>query len=638
MAEKRRGTIDRLAPALLVALVAVHAFLAFDAARRASVTIDEFAHLPAGLTYWQQGTFALYHHNPPLAKLLAALPVLASHPEVDYTRSWATARMEGRPPNPTDFGTDFMRANAARYIALFMRGRAAIIALSAAGLVLVYQWARALWGTPSGLLAAVLWAYEPNLIAHAGLVTTDVAATVLILAATWAFWRWLERHSLRRATLAGVLFGLALLTKFTALLLFPVFAVMAAVYWPLGPRPGPPAPPPKGRLSPVLSGLPIPVLALLVLNLGYGFEGTGRVLGSFPFLSTTLTRPRTGGEVPRTPYAFYRMIYEQRQNRFEGTWLGALPVPVPEQYLLGLDEQRFEANTGLPGGGYAVSLRGEVRRSGWWWYYLYALAVKTPIGLWFIVGLSIGVAILRRQVRLGRDEIVLALPALAVVLAMSLMTGLDVGVRYVLPIFPFLFLGAARVMRPDVRRILGRPGRFMLLAGFAWIAFGTLAIHPHELSYFNELAGGPAGGHRELLDSNLDWGQDLPSLRRWLEEERVTEPIDLAYFGNVDPALYGIRYTVPPRDPRIVPKRRRVPSDALPLHAGVYAVSVNFVEGLPLRVVAPDGSGIAVEEDAFGYFRALRPAARAGWSIWIFRLSEEDAARLNAMLSGGRRD
>jgi hypothetical protein len=634
MAEKRRGTFDRIAPALLVALVAVHAFLARDAARRASVTIDEFAHLPAGLSYWQQGTFALYHHNPPLAKLLAALPVLASHPDVDYAHSWATARMEGRPPNPTDFGTDFMRANAARYVKLFARGRGAIIALSAAGLLIVYQWGRALWGTPSGLLAAALWAFEPNLIAHAGLVTTDVAATVFILAATWAFWRWLERHSLRHATLAGLLFGLALLTKFTALLLFPVFAIMAAVYWPLGPRPGPPAPPPPGRLSPVLSGVPIPLLALLVLNLGYGCEGTGRALGSFPFLSTTLTRPRTSGTVPRTPYAFYRMIYEQRQNRFEGTWLGGLPVPVPEQYLLGLDEQRFEANTGLPGGGYAVSLRGEVRRSGWWWYYLYALAVKTPIGLWFIVGLSLGVAILNRQVRLGRDEIVLVLPAAAVLLAMSLTTGLDVGVRYVLPIFPFLFLGAARVMRPDVRRILGRPGHGALAAGLVWIAFGTIAVHPHELSYFNELAGGPAGGHHHLLDSNIDWGQDLPSLKQWLEEQNITEPPDLAYFGAVDPAIYGLRYQVPPRDPRIVPPRRRVDSDGVSLHPGIYAVSINFLEGLPHRLTAPDGSVVLVDADAYGYFRSLRPVARAGWSIWIFRLSREDAARLNDALRG----
>ena len=629
MAEKQGWSIDRIAAAVLAVLVVAHVLLACDTARHASVTIDEFAHLPAGITYWQQGTFVLYHHNPPLSKLLAALPVLASHPVVDYSGSWALARMEGRAPNPADFGAEFMRANATRYVTLFARARAVMIALSAAGLLVVYQWGRELWGRPSGLLAAALWTFEPNLIAHAGLVTSDVAVTVLMVAAGWAFWRWLERHALRDGALAGLLFGLALLTKFTALLLFPVFAVLAAVYLPLlaKPRPG-------RRLSPVVTGLPIPLLALFVLNLGYGFEGTGRTLGSFPFLSTTLTRPRTDGTPPRTPYAFYRMIYAQRQNRFEGTWLGALRVPLPEQYVLGLDEQRFESNTGLPGGGYAVSLRGEVRRSGWWWYYLYALAVKTPIALWFIVGLSIGVAILRKEVRFGRDEIVLALPAVAVILAMSLMTGLDIGVRYVLPIFPFLFLGAARVMRPDVRKILGQPGRWALGAGGVWIVAGTLLVHPHELSYFNELAGGPANGHAHLLDSNLDWGQDLPGLRRWLQDQNITEPIDLAYFGSVDPALYGIRYQVPPRDPRLVPPRRRVPSDAQPLHAGLYAISVNFLEGLPQRVIAPDGSGIPVDEGVYGYFRPLRPVARAGWSIWIFRLSPEDATRLNETLSG----
>jgi hypothetical protein len=137
-----------------------------------------------------------------------------------------------------------------------------------------------------------------------------------------------------------------------------------------------------------------------------------------------------------------------------------------------------------------------------------------------------------------------------------------------------------------------------------------------------------------LLDSNLDWGQDLPALRRWLEEQNFTEPIDLAYFGAVDPAIYGLRYRVPPRDPRVVPEHRRVDSDGVPLHPGIYAISVNFVEGLPHRVMAPDGSVVLVDADAYGYFRSLQPVARAGWSIWIFRLGPEDAARLDRMLKG----
>jgi hypothetical protein len=324
------------------------------------------------------------------------------------------------------------------------------------------------------------------------------------------------------------------------------------------------------------------------------------------------------------------MILEQRQNRFEGTWLGALPAPVPEQYLLGLDEQRFESNPGLPGGGYAVYLRGVIRRSGWWWYYLYALLVKTPVSLMILAAFAGFAAARLPEARLAwRDELAWILPAAAVLGAMSLLTGLDLGVRYVLPIFPFAFAGTARLARPEVRRAFGRPAAAILAGGLAWLLAATLFVHPHELSYFNEIAGGPSEGYRHLLDSNLDWGQDLLELRRFLDDH-AGEPLGLAYFGAVDPAIAGVPYFVPPRDPRAVDERHRVPSDTAPLRPGLYAVSVNFVQGLPHRLLAPDGSALLVDQDAFGYFRLMQPIARAGYSIWIYRVGEEDIANIRA--------
>jgi 4-amino-4-deoxy-L-arabinose transferase-like glycosyltransferase len=616
----------------LAALLAAHAFLAIHTSWRSSVTVDEFAHLPAGITYWQQGTFALYHHNPPLAKLLAALPVLASHPVVDYSGSWARAKSEGRSPNQVEFGTEFMRANAARYFALFDRARLMIVALSVAGLWLVFAWARALWGAPGGLLAAALWTFEPNLIAHGGLVTTDMAATVTIFGAVFAFWRWLERRSALRAAVAGLALGLALLAKFSALLLLPLLTLLALLRAVSGPAEGE-ASPARGRGGTRGAWLLIPLLALLVLNAGYGFEGTGRRLGTFPFLSTTLTKPRLGGSPPpRSPYAFYQMIYAQRQNRFEGTWPGVLPMPVPEQFLLGLDEQRFESHTGLPGGGYAVALRGTIRREGWWWYYLYALAVKTPVALWFAGGIAIAAALLHPAARRRfADEAFWILPAAAILLTMSLMTGLDLGVRYVLPMLPFLFVGMARtgvLLGAGASAAIRRAAVIAVAASVVWLAGATLLVHPDELAYFNEVAGGPSQGYRHLLDSNLDWGQGLLELRRWRESRPPGEAIGLAYFGAVDPRLAGIPYWIPPRDPRVVEARRQVATDREPLKPGAYAVSVNFVGGLPLRVTAPDGTEIAADQNAFAYFRMLQPVGRAGRSIWIYQVSEADAARI----------
>ncbi|HET8946632.1 MAG TPA: glycosyltransferase family 39 protein [Candidatus Polarisedimenticolia bacterium] len=631
MAAPPRSTAGRprlSAGRLLLVLMLAHAGLVVHASWRSSPTIDEFAHVPAGIAYWQTGTFDLYHHNPPLAKLVAALPVLASRPAVDYGASWARARARGEPPSQVEFGEDFMRANAARYFELFRRARLPFVLLSLAGMALVFRCARAFWGDRGGLLGAALWAFEPNLIAHAGLATTDLAATVLFFWALDALRQARESPSARRVAWAGVAAGLALLTKFTAIVLLPAGILLAC--WPRSSATaqanGMEAPPwPRRRL------LFVPLIALVVLNLGYLFEGTGQTLGSFPFLSPALTKPRTGGVVPHREARFYQMLYEQRQNRFESTWLGALPVPLPREYLLGFDEQAFEANPGLPGGGYALALRGEIRRGGWWWYDLYALLVKLPLAIPILAMLAAVVASLVPAARASlAGEVFWIAPAAVLLAVMSAMTGLDIGVRYDLPVLPFLFVGIARIAQPEALAWLGRTGRAALAAALAWMVVGTLRVHPHELSYFNEIAGGPRGGARHLLDSNIDWGQDLLELRRVLEQQGLgaSASIGLAYFGAVDPTLAGLRFHLPPRDPRVIPPGHAVASDGPTLPPGLYAVSVNFLYGLPHRLLGPGGESVASDEQAFAYFRALRPFARAGYSIAIFRVGPEEAARI----------
>ncbi len=552
--------------------------------------------------------------------MLAAAATLPGGPVVPEPTAGGEAGAGRGPVGQVEYAEAFERANAARYFDLFRAARLAIVVLSMLGSVLVFAWARSLWGDAGGLLAAALWAFEPNLIAHAGLATTDLAATVLLFAAAFAFRHYLERPGPERAAVAGVVLGLALLTKFTALLLCLLLPALALLR--RGAQPGT-APARRGA-----SWLLIPTLGLLVLNLGYGFQGTGRRLSDFPFLSTDLTRPRDSGVPPESPHAFYRMIYAQRQNRFEGTWLAGLRVPLPEQYVLGLDEQRFESHTGLPGGGYAMYLNGTIRRTGWWWYYLEALALKTPIALWVVAGLAIAGAVRSRMRAARLDEALWILPAAAVLLVMSLQTGLDLGVRYVLPMFPFLFVGLGRAAIAPGHGLA--PSRVLLAGAVAWLLLGTLRVHPHELAYFNVFAGGPAGGQRYLVDSNLDWGQDLLELRRWLDAHPQPGPVALAYFGAVDPRLAGIDYRVPPRDPRIVPAGHQTESDREGLRPGLYAVSVNFVQGLPHRVITEDGASLPLEQDAYGYFRDLRPVARAGWSIEIYDVTAEDAARVES--------
>jgi hypothetical protein len=190
-------------------------------------------------------------------------------------------------------------------------------------------------------------------------------------------------------------------------------------------------------------------------------------------------------------------------NRFTGTWLGEMPVPLPENYVMGIDLQKWDFERKM-----WSYLRGEWRLGGWWYYYLYALAIKVPLGTWVLVLLALLLGLFRRGYTASwRDELVLLAPIAVVLTLVSSQTGFNHHLRYVLPIFPFAFIWTSKV----ARAVELRHGKIATVAAAAllWSVESSLWYYPHSLSYFNELVGGPKHGHEHLLDSNIDWGQDL---------------------------------------------------------------------------------------------------------------------------------
>jgi 4-amino-4-deoxy-L-arabinose transferase-like glycosyltransferase len=690
--------------AAVAALLTVHALLAVDTLRQKAVTVDEVGHLPAGISYWQTGSFELYHHNPPLVKLLVALPALAAAPTVDYSKSWESSRRRGMPLSPWAFGWEFMYSNAARYHDIYFRARMIVVGLSVLTGALVFAWSRELFGDTAGLVAVALWTFCPNTIAHAGLVTTDMGATAIGFAATYAFWKYLRRPNWPRSATAGVLLGLAQLTKFSLLLLYLLWPLLwlswvalrradarqQAAGWKSAVRAG------------VLHGAAVVGISVAVINVGYLFEGSFTPLGRFVFLSRSLTSPRRIGPPPQVPAAHpWRGVLLARENRFAGTWLASMPVPLPRQYVEGFDEQKLESE-GVEGGGYPVYLRGELRRTGWWWYYFYALSVKVPIGVW-LVSLAAVIAVsqvsrkraeAQRTERAARveDVLVLLLPVAAVLFVMSFLTDINLGLRYVLPAFPYWFVLASAA---SCWLRAGRMAATAVLVPIAWNIVACVAIsHPHHLAYFNELAGGRTGGHGHLLDSNIDWGQDLLGLGRWMREHRPGERVGLAYFGNVDPSILnasgdGFEFRLAPPvslddlepvslQPQsalrgaierwaeshrnvieqwtaanpgkplwYMPAFRQQLVDALDLaegpQPGLFAVSVNFLHGLPFRLRDHQGniwdfarrSGPR-RADPYGYFLSLQPIATIGGSILMYELSPDEAKRIRERAADSR--
>jgi hypothetical protein len=407
-----------------------------------------------------------------------------------------------------------------------------------------------------------------------------------------------------------VLLGVAQLTKFTCLLLYAVWPLLGLIFL-LSERTAR-HPPPRLVILRGAQGLFIVLLSLLFLNLGYEFQGSFRRLGDIPFISETLSGDELKGG--------------GSGNRFRGNWLGTLRVPVPEEYLRGIDVQRQEfEKVGKKARSYLAGRWSEV---GWWYYYLYALAIKVPLGAWALVLWGLTLTVCRHaSCARGRDELALWLPALAVLMLVSSQTGFNHHMRYVLPMFPFVIISTSKLayfLRPESWK-----AGLVILALLAWFAFSSLSIRPHYMSYFNELAGGPGKGHDHLVDSNIDWGQDLLFLKKWLDGHPEARPLSLAYYNPVDARLIGIDYSLPPFGPTGGLPPDEIAARSLGPSPGYYAISVNYLRGS--ASVSPfDGKGkrTGLRPHVYAYFREFQPIARAGYSIYVYHVTAEEANRV----------
>jgi len=587
-----KGPGKRLANLIVVgSLLGAHGGLLAWIALVHSPTIDEVGHLPAGISYWYFGRFELYCVNPPLTRLAAALPVVFQHPETPWFGFFVGpgARSE------LAIGRQFIAANGSRSFWLFATARWACIPFSLLGAYICLRWARDLYGDAAGWMALMLWCFSPNILAHGSLVTADVPAAALAAAAGYAFWRWLESPGWSQAFVAGVVLGVAELTKFTLLIFLPLWPLMWFIWrWP-------------GRHSVRCAGwlregsqmAVILLLTLYTINVGYAFDGSFRALGSFRFIS----RPLAG------PLGDLDAISTATGNRFAGRCLGRLPVPLPAPYVIGIDAQGrdFEWK-------FSSYLGGRWRKGGWWYYYLYALAVKVPLGTWFLllVALVAGIAAPGYAASWRRETVLLA-PLAAIMVLVSSQTGVQY-LRYALPISSFAFVWVSKVARAiklGQRKVALATG-----AALAWSILSSLAVCPHSLSYFNELAGGAKNGHWHLLDSNIDWGQDLLYLRRWYEAHPNARPLGLAVFASFDPAVAGVPCVTVPRGPpdTLVAVTDTKETGPLP---GWFAVSVNNIHSRARE---------------YDYFLHFTPVATAGYSIHIYHITVAEANRVRREL------
>jgi hypothetical protein len=531
---------------LLVAILLLIVFLAqvLLASPANSAAFDEEYHFAAGYVYLRTGDPRLSTEHPPLVNVWNALPLLLLDPALPLDHpAWQNSMTD-------DFGDAFLwQANLDRAVPIVLISRLPIAMLGMLLGAVIFRWATSLFGVKAGLLALTLFAFDPNLIAHARVSTTDLGLALMMTLATWRLWKWLESPSWRNVFLVGVFSGAAITTKFTGVMLAPLFLLTLLLY------------PVKAgdrywRTILVRAGqlLVAAMIALLGVWIVYGLEIKDGL-----------------------PAATY--------------WRGLIKIFTEYSQ------------------GYPTFLFGQISRTGWWYYFPVTFALKTPLPT--LILFAVGLVVICKQRRTRRSAAVWAPPV--ILMGFALISPLAIGYRHILPVLPFVIViggGAALVLLPDRQARYGALRAACCAGLIAWLVIGTLAIYPHHLSYFNEIAGGPGQADRILVDSNLDWGQDLPALKQ-LMAERQLACVNLAYFGTALPAAYGVRYSPLPGFLHFLYGADVNAFNPHTPEPGWYAISATSRR---LGTVWSDN-------DLYAYFRDRAPIAQAGYSIGLYEVA-----------------
>jgi len=577
--------------AVFLAVVACAVLLSSECIRSNPVIVDEYAHVPAGISHWDLGRHFLYRENPPFVRLLATLPVWLSRPKMVYTRAATTYRSEW------DVGQDFINANGERHRELFMRARCVILLLAVACGMLIFQWASESYGGRAGVVCASLWLIDPTVLANSSIATVDIGSATFGLVATYLFWRFLRRAGWVEAILAGIGLGVAQASKFSLLALNPAWFVLMLFARFLPARvdhaSGSSARPSWRKLGAIY------LLSILVLDALYAFDRVGKPLGSFDFKSALLTAQVTN-DLRRVPDG----------NRFRGTWLAEFPTPLPEDYVRGFDSQKWDEEWG-----FLRLSRGRLVHRRSWYSPLETLAYKLPMGTLSLLAASALYWFLRSR-RLRLAECVALVPALSLLALLCSQTGMNWAVRYALPALPFLCLCVGRPVQVAWAHPVWRWG---VAACLLWNGAAVLVARPHFLSYGNELVGGFEGARREFAGSNLDWGQDLYRLARWRTDHPDTRPLVVLYYGALNPAFLGINDKGLP-DSFLQSGEAALPASSPDGRKPFYlAISWNLLIGEPAKVDFESGlaTNAVLRSPRLRFENAI---ARIGQTIYVFHI------------------
>jgi len=581
----------------VIVLLAIFVSLEVTSSIQESQTVDEGVHLAAGYSYLRTWDFRLNPEHPPLLKELAAFPLLFFGDKVNQpfgSETWSNA-------NQWLFAKELLYESELSADTILLLGRIPIMLLSVILGIFVFKWSRELFGIYGGLLALTLYCFSPTIIAHSRYVTTDIGMAAFYFITIYYFYKYLKERKKSQLLLSAMFCSFAVVSKFSALFLLPTLLlifVLALIYQRCS---NPFVKPIKTFFINAGVFLTIIICTTLIV---YGFEFKKPLddlkVQNLYALQDKIISEDTIDTLRTEEQKLISITDTATQSGKNIQWF-AQNVPVPAySYFKGVISLLLHNYNG-----HTAYLMGNYTDYGWWYYFPIAFLVKTQTALFSLLLLLLltqSIYITRKKYYKPLRSIFFRIPfhiyviviTIAVYAAFSLTGYLNIGVRHIIPLYPFIYVSLGSLA---VSKFYSFKKSKAVIVGTLLLYYisSPFIIYPHFLAYFNDISGGPTNGPSYLVDSNIDWGQDVKKLQKYLRKNNISY-VCMSYFGQTKLEYYDIDFRYLPQNPR-----------------------VSVIKNLNC-VVAISVTSLYSKKGEFAWLKEFTPTDKIGYSIYIYDL------------------
>ena len=623
---------SRLINSIVVILgVIIFISLCITSMRNDSATWDEPTHIGSGYMALKTGEDKLNPEHPRLFKQISAIPLLFLKLKIPFVPDF------NQKVNPVGFGVDFLYNQEVDADRILFISRLPSILIALLLMIFVFKFAKYLSGSLAGFFALFLFVFDPNILAHSRYVTNDIYVTCFFFLTIYQLKRFVDEPKISRLIYLSIFSGLTLISKFSGLILIPIITlvIIIEIFF--------------RRNNKILNFLNkekseqcnanfsshnqqhkchitklkvffiiliiLFIICGLIIFVDYNFE--------FTTFEKAIEYKLNNTETKIDDYLVKKESVLYKPMRFIVT---KVPIPAPS-YLYGvLWHFQYSAK------GHPSFLMGHFSKKGFRSYFPIVFLIKTPIIL--ILFLFLGIILFIRNLKKDFwNEYILILPPI-IYFCIAIFDIFNIGYRHILPIIPFCIVIATKPIermwsavacyrnitmqnQGSVKQSESKLSHskriwtvaFILIILIVYYISGTVRIHPYYLSYFNEFIGGAKNGYEYVVDSNIDWGQDLKRLADYLKKNKIEE-ITACYFGTANANYYGIKYK--PLLIYLLPGSSKEEMSPEPNTPGLYAISVTNLQGVYCK-----------NQKIFDWLKRREPIARIGYSIHIYKVESE---------------